>query len=332
MERKEKYIKFCNECDNVNLFSKPWWLDTVVGKDSWNVIVSEKGNSIQGALPYYYVKKNKSISINQPLLTPRNGLIINYPKNQKKTTKLSFERKVSKEIIEKLEDLELESYSQNFNYNFENWLPFYWKEFKQTTRYSYIIHKDNTLDEIYTNIDSTTKNLIRKAEKLVKVEYDIDVEKFYKINSMTYERKNLKIPYSFELVKAIDKACEDRECRKIIAGIDNEGNIHSAIYLVWDEKYMYYLMGGINPDFKGSNATSLLLYKAIELAKEKNLHFDFEGSMDEGIEKFFSSFGGEQTPYFRIYKQYKINARNEIARIVSNSKSLKTLANKIRRR
>ena len=32
--------------------------------------------------------------------------------------------------------------------------------------------------------------------------------------------------------------------------------------------------------------------------------FDFEGSMLEGVEGFFRSFGGVQTPYFRLSKGY----------------------------
>ncbi|MEG1254888.1 GNAT family N-acetyltransferase [Clostridium sp.] len=332
MSNKIKYIEFSNNCDEVNIFSQPWWLDVVVGEENWDVVISEKGGVIQGALPYYYVKKGKYLCINQPLLTPRHGIILNYPKNQKKTTKISFERKVIKELMEKLENLNLDSYNQNFSYNFKNWLPLYWKEFKQTTRYSYIINKNCDIEEVYNNIDSSTKNLIRKAEKSVIVKRDISIYDFYKINLMTYSRKNIQIPYSFKLVEDLDKECEKRNCRKILAGIDEQGNIHAAIYIVWDKQYMYYLMGGVNTEFKASNATSLLLYNAIQLSKEKRLNFDFEGSMDEGIEKFFSSFGGEQTAYSNISKRYRMNLKSELSRFISNTQYLKSLLGKIKRR
>ena len=46
-----------------------------------------------------------------------------------------------------------------------------------------------------------------------------------------------------------------------------------------------------------------LLARAIEEAAATGCTvFDFEGSMLRGVEPFFRGFGGELTPYFRVYK------------------------------
>ncbi len=322
MNNKEKYYKFCIE-NNIEIFSQPWWLDITSGEDKWDVLLVEKGGSIQGALPYSFNRKKNTISISQASLTPRNGILLNYPKNQKLTSKVSFERKVIKELIEELENLDLTNYNQNYNYNFNNWLPLYWNGFKQTTRYSYIINYDSKWDE--KDIDSATRNLIRKAEKFVSISENISIEEFYKINTMTYSRKGMVNPYSMDLVKRLDNECVSRNCRKILCAKDNEGNIHAAIYLVWDNNSVYYLMGGVSPEFKSTNATSMLLLNAIKFSLENELDFDFEGSMIESIEKFFSSFGAVRKEYYNISKGYKVNFRSIISDVINNSKSLRRI-------
>jgi hypothetical protein len=322
MNNKEKYIEFCN-AENICIFSQYWWLDAVSQSDGWDVILCEKGGSILAALPYSFTRSRKGIEIYQAKLTQKNGMYIKYPSRQKYTSRLSFEKKVMREIIEKLEKDNLCKYTQNFDYTTTNWLPFYWNGYNQTSRYTYVIEDTSNLEKIYSNIDSSTKNIIRKAEKLVRVKEDLDINSFYEINKMTFERKGMKIPYNYELLSRIDEECKKRRCSKILYAVDEEENIHAAIYLVWDKTSMYYLLGGINPSYKNSNSTSLLLKTAIELAAEMNLKFDFEGSMNKEIEEFFGSFGGKQIQYFTISKSFKFNLRDTLMFIVSSSPKLK---------
>lgn len=328
MLHKKEYEKFCDE-NNVPVFSQPWWLDIVAGKDNWDVFLYKKGGTIQATMPFAFTKMGKYINIEQPMLTEKNGIYIKYPNNQKYTSKLSFEKKIIKYFIEEIEKLNLVSYSQIFDYNFTNWLPFYWNNYKQTSRYTYVIEDTSDLESVYNNIDSTTKNLIRKAEKIVDVYEDLSIEEFYKINSMTFTRKGMKVPYPFDVIKKIDEECDKRDCRKILYAKDKEGNIHGAIYVIWDKDSMYYLFGGINPDFKYSNCTSLLLKSAIKIASEKQIKFDFEGSMNEGIEKFFSSFGGTQKQCFTISKNFRFSLKKSIYLIIDNSNNLKSKLKKI---
>ena len=59
-------------------------------------------------------------------------------------------------------------------------------------------------------------------------------------------------------------------------------------------------MGGGDPEFRNSGATSLLMWNAIQFASTVSQIFDFEGSMIESVERFFRGFGAVQTPYFSI--------------------------------
>ena len=109
-------------------------------------------------------------------------------------------------------------------------------------------------------------------------------------------------PYSPELIKKVDAACSSRNCRKIWFAIDEQGQVHSSIYVVWDSKTAYYLMGGGDPVLRTSGATSLLLWEAIKDASLQGKTFDFVGSMFEPIDRFFRGFGAVQKPYMQISK------------------------------
>jgi len=108
--------------------------------------VIEKNSNIIGAMPYYMIKKNGFKMIKMPPLTQTMGPWVKYPPNQKYANRLSLEKEVYSEIIKKLPYFD--SFSQNYNYRVTNWLPFYWADFQQTTRYTYIIENLNNLNEV----------------------------------------------------------------------------------------------------------------------------------------------------------------------------------------
>lgn len=110
----------------------------------------------------------------------------------------------------------------------------------------------------------------------------------------------MPLPYTRELVRRLDSACEAQNARRMFFAEDAQGRTHAAIYLVWDENSAYYLMGGGDPELRSSGASSLLLWEAIQFAATVSNKFDFEGSMGESIERFFRGFGARQVPYFYV--------------------------------
>ncbi|MBT6602338.1 MAG: GNAT family N-acetyltransferase [Nitrospina sp.] len=281
-----------------SLFQEPWWLEAVAPND-WGRIEIKKNDALVATLPYVICKKYGIRMITMPPLTQTLGPWFQIRK-QKNTTILSEQKELMTELIEKLPTHDY--FLQNFHSSITNWLPFYWKGFKQTTRYSYILTDLSDLDKIWNNTSSKIKTHIRKARDRyhLKIRTDIDVERFLDINEMTYKRQNKKVPYSKDLVKRLDAACEERNSRKIFFAEDNNGTIHAAVYLVWDNNSAYYIMGGSDPALRNSGAVCLALWEAIQFAATVTKQFDFEGSMVEPIELFFRAFGGKQVPYFRV--------------------------------
>ena len=96
--------------------------------------------------------------------------------------------------------------------------------------------------------------------------------------------------------------CYQKNCGKTIYASDQSGNIHSALFIIWNNYSAYNLISTIDPDYRNSGSTSLLIWEMIKYISDKTERFDFEGSMIEGVERSFRQFGAKQIPYFLIYK------------------------------
>jgi len=72
------------------------------------------------------------------------------------------------------------------------------------------------------------------------------------------------------------------------------------VFIVWQDSCAYYIAGGSDPALRHSGAHSLVMWEAIQYVSQFTDHFDFEGSMVPGVERFFREFGATQTPYFTL--------------------------------
>lgn len=319
MTNKEKYIQFCEQNDFVPIFSQPWWMDAVCIDGYWDVLLYEKNGEICGVLPYYVKKRFGMSYITQPQLTQNNGVIIKYPEVQKHEKKLSYEKEVMTALIKQLEKLPIVYYQQSFNYRYTNWLPFYWEGYKAQPCYTYRIEDITNTDSVYANFEHSKRKNIKKASALVNVSFDLSAEEFYENHKHSLEKLHDQISYPFELFKRIYHAAYERKQGKIICCKDSEGQIHAALFVIWDNQSAYDLISTIDPDFRNSGAASLAVYEIIKYCSDKVKSFDFEGSMIEMVENSFRKFGAIQTPYFSIHK---IETKNPLLKLLFQIKGL----------
>ncbi|MCJ8172284.1 hypothetical protein [Clostridium botulinum] len=301
---KLKYRELCKKERTIPIFSKDWWMDAVCGKNNWDVIIIEKSGIIVGSLPYYIKKISEFKIISQPMLTQTNGIWIKYPPNQQYYKKLFYEKKIMNEIIYKLKQLKINYFEQGFHYSIINWLPFYWNDFKQTTRYTYVIESLADLEKVFSGFSNAKIKNIKKAEKIVDINYDLSSEEFYDLHKKILQEKNDRISYPYELFKKIYDECYNHKSGKCIYAEDKNGNIHAAIFIIWDEISAYYLISAIDSSFANSGSSSLLIKSAIQYVFDKTQKFDFEGSMIESVENSFRQFNTVQKPYFFITKKF----------------------------
>jgi len=302
MTNKDKYQQLCDSEPSIPIFSRGWWLDSVCDSPKhWNVILIEKGGNIVASMPYYIQYKYGFILLVQPPLTQKFGPWFR-PSKAKYAKAIAEQKDLMQAMIDQLPSFDY--FQQSWDYRNLNWLPFYWRNFKQTTRYTYIL--PNIVDEslIWSGMQTKIRTDIRKAESRFKltVRDDVSLDIFLQLNQLTFQRQGQEQPYSNDLIRSLDLACLKHHSRKILIAEDSEGRYHAGVYIVWDDNSAYYLMGGSDPEMRNSGATSLCLWYAIRHAATVTQRFDFEGSMMESVERFFRAFGAQQMPYFLLSK------------------------------
>lgn len=295
---KAAFREYCEQDPNVPIFLRYDWISGIVPEKNWGVAFSGDAKNPKGFLVYFIKKKYGFKKITLPPLTPYLGPWIIYPEGQKRSQRYGYEKKIMDELIDRLppfDDLVLQ-----FHPDLDNWLPFYWKGFQESTRYTYVIKDCSDPQSLFDDLRGNIRRAIRKAQKKLEVRSSESIDALHDLKIKDYQRKGMPLSYDREYFRTIDSILAPKEARKILYAVDDEGNVHGGIYLVMDARTCYYLVGAIDPDAKSDGSMSLLMWEGIQEASRRGLAFDFEGSMIEPIERFFRSFGSEQVPYHRI--------------------------------
>jgi hypothetical protein len=280
------------------LFQQPWWLDAVA-PGQWRTATVQRGAETAARLPYVLRRKLGLVLVSQPPLTQTLGPWLR-PIEAKYTNRLSEQHELMRELIAQLPRFDL--FRQAFAPSLTNWLPFYWEGFEQTTFYTYRIESLTDLDAVWGAFHKTVRTDIRKAEQSLAVDCEPNLTQCLDLVRASYHRQGLAFTVSEDLVRRVDYACALRGTRRMFFARDARGVAQAVVYLVWDDRSAYYLMGGRDSAVAGSGAVSLAMWRAIQFASTVTRMFDFEGSVREPIERFFRGFGPSQVPYFRVTK------------------------------
>ena len=161
----------------------------------WNAIKSiikvviTNQNEIVARMPWF--KKRFGLTIlTQPPLTPTLGPWFKYYKDKNGRYKSSQEKKLVNELINQLPKFNY--YRANFSPEITNWLPWYWKGYSQTTRYTYRLKDFQTWIYYGKILRVILRSDIKKAKKrCINVIYDGKLEEFLKLHNMTWSRQGL---------------------------------------------------------------------------------------------------------------------------------------------
>ena len=193
-------------------------------------------------------------------------------------------------------------FSQNASYNLEDTLPFHWAGFEAKVKYTYTLDRLNDLDWLWTNMSARTRRAIRKAQNVVKVRELEDIEVFKRLYRNTFGRQSMEAPVKESILNDAYSAAKSNNAVKMLVAEDGGGRAHGAVFLLYDSRATYYLMGGSDPEKRESQSLSLLLWESIKFASTVSQIFDFEGSMIENIEVFFRNFGADRKLYYGLTK------------------------------
>lgn len=301
----ERWNRFVDDSPQGDVFCYSWWLETVTRGDYKIIVVEENQSIVAGIiLPFYGANR-----INEPYLTRTTGVLYKKPGEETPRRRLSMERRW---IDALLNQMDINNFVQScMHHNFTDWLPFRWRGYRQTTRYTYIIdYQKNDMKTIWQNIAKSKKETIRKAARnSIHVEETDDINLVYIFNCLTFDRQGKKFPYSLMDLKKLDDAIQKNGKRVILKAVDARQNTHAVFYAVYNEKSAYALLSGGDPRLRSQGGHTLVLWNTIKYFNNKVRFLNFGGSDIEPIEKHIRSFGGEQTQYFHIYNEALVSNR-----------------------
>ena len=296
---KTLYAQLCTAAD-VPIFMQNWWLDAVC-TEGWSVVVSlnEKGD-IEAALTFATRQKFGFKTLSEPVLTPFCGVWFRQKTFKRRHEAIFYEKKHLQKLIEQLPSAH--RYSFRLHVSLTDWQPFYWAGWQQETRYTYRLNIEN-LATVFDNFNENTKRNIRKSAQNFTIENGNYFDKFLEINALTYQRQQIKNPISLQTWQSVEQVLSEKNLRNIFFAKNTEGSSEAVVYVIFDNSTAYYLAGGSTELGRSKGAMHGLLWQAIQEAAARGCTvFDFEGSMLQGVEPFFRGFGGELTPYFRVFK------------------------------
>ncbi|MCK4827365.1 methicillin resistance protein, partial [bacterium] len=155
----------------------------------------EKGGVVIASMPYYMIRRYGMHIITMPKLTQTMGPWIKQSQTKSANKRLSYEKKVMTALIDQLPNYDY--FLQNWSYNYSNWLPFYWREFQQTTLYTYVIEDLTDLDKVFLQFSHAKRKNLKKAEAEVEVRSDLSARDFYENHKMTLSKEGTVISYDF---------------------------------------------------------------------------------------------------------------------------------------
>lgn len=293
---KDIYRALCAKQKDIPVFSQDWWLDAVCG-DDWKVLLYEKKGVILAAMPLFIPAKR---IVTMPHYTQTMGVWFAGESNDTKySSRLEQRQSICSIFIQELTSYR--SFLQYFYHSFTDWLPFYWKGYAQTTRYTYILHNIKDFEKIENGMNQQARRNIRSA-KTAKIRFcrGIPTEQLLTIQEQSFQRQQIKNKQSDAVLCRLIETARKRGQGDIFGGYDEAGTLHAAAFIVWQDSSAHYIAGGGDPALRQSGAHSLVMWEAIQYVSQFTDKFDFDGSMISGVEFFFRSFGAVQTPYFTI--------------------------------
>ena len=290
-KQKELYQSFCDQ-HKIPLFHQLEWWDAMTA--SWDVAIARM-DEYHCFFPYSVEHRLGFKLIRNPHLTPYSGFLFS------EQTPHSIQQHLAIQVVSSLPAFDYFNIDLSPCLDSTSWpLPFH-HAVKRTT---ILPLADRSLDDVFRHFKSSLQRQIRKAEKAgLQVDNERNIEEFITVHEKSFHRqgKQPDIPkqYFYQLAELLSK----KNCGELLMVRDENHHVHAALFRVWDATTAYYLSGGTSEAGLYSGAMSYLMWKAIQRSQEQGLkQFDFEGSMEAGIHRFFKNFGGQEVHYVSLHK------------------------------
>ena len=264
------------------------------------LFILNNNNEITGCFLLYVYKKAFLKFVISPPYTPGIALYIVNPA-QSLVNKQTYTKEVMTGIAGYIDALNAQVVDVQLSDDYTDVQPFLWEKFKVSPRFTYLIQLTQSEEALWNALSSEKRKSIGKADKDgLKIE--------------TVEAAQTAIPLiKSSLLKGGVLANESLLVRLLGVLISHpqaiakqamwNGKVVAVTLAVLDQNRCIYLFGGYDTTSSHHGAGVSCMWQTILEAKRNQLIvFDFEGSMNPGIERYYREFGGLMVSSHQIRK------------------------------
>ena len=295
MSNKERYRQLCEQAGaRIPVFQQHWWMEVVCHGKQWDVLLAERNGKIIGALPYLIGKRFGLRYVLQPELTQFSGPWLDESLNPEERLR------TIDQLAGQIDDMGLAIYVQCFSPDIETWLPFYWRGYSQTTRYTYRFDPLQPVEQLMAGAQPERRKRLELLRSQCEIDRHVPPDEFLVFHNNYYTNRD---GYNMVPQRLVERVCSTSIDRGqgLIYGLRNHnGQLLVADFVVYDSHCAHSLLSGMSGGAP-RNANSLLFWTIIGDLYGRTEVFDFEGSMDKGIGHFFRTFGATAVPLMRVW-------------------------------
>ena len=275
----KKYNACIEASINSRIYAYSWYLDSVA--DNWDALVL---NDYEAVMPLPWRQKYFIKYVYPPAWTQQLGV---FSKDEiSESLMLDF----IKSIPKKFKKVTIQFNSGNR-----------FKHKNVTERVNYILPLDKSYEEIYKGFNTNRK---RGLKKVLKENYKIDKS----ISPTEFLSFYFNTPKGYDVNKkqmeTINKMVISKNKDVEIWGVRREDKLEASILILIDENRITNLLPVVSDFGKENGLTTLLINEIILTNQNSAKILDFEGSMIEGVAKFYGSFGAVEEKYLLFQKQF----------------------------
>jgi len=277
----EKYNACIEKSIQSKIYAFSWYLDIVA--DDWSVLVLDDYVAVM-PIPYVRAKRNLYFKkIMQPLFCQQLGIF-----SQKELPQKAYQ-----EFINQFLNLTPKTYQ--FNTDNTSFLKIV--DFLKNERINYELSLQEPYEILKKEFSKNLKRNIKKAQKAQLTIKKCTLNELLLMKKKTasemYKNKNYQV-----LKKLIETICKRKKGKCI--GVYDDNELIATAFFIQTPHRIIYLLSSSTSKGKKMGATPLLIDNLIKKHEKSAVILDFEGSIIEGIARFFRSFGAKPVIYYQV--------------------------------
>jgi hypothetical protein len=280
-----KWDESIHNAPNARNYAMSWYLDIL--HPDWHGLVY--GN-YRYVMPVVFSSKFGIRYAYQPVFAQQHGI---FPPSTPDVTELFID--------------ELKKHFRFFEISFNHYNLIHGEELIITKRKNYILSLYNDYPTLWQGFSQQAQRNIKKARKSVTISFHITLEEYLNLNKNWADRETK--PW-LSLLKQIIAHAFARKIGLLVGAYSEHNELCAAAFFIKEKGRYTYLSSVSSPQGKEHCAMFAVIDSFIHDHACQPLLLDFEGSMIEGIARFFAGFGAQP----EIYQKVKYNRLPKIIR------------------